>query len=221
MSRVKQDVVDQVRELIALLPIEAKSKCALCNETLTHIVKQIEVQANAPMRTVCRELADQINETAAPGDRVSVDALQDRVRTKEDGWRPAKMADCQHNSAPTYTTQSDPTSPRMTPGTSPPQHPEPEPEPDYPTFDPALDIDRNGQPLQPRTKEQHHQEYKYLEPIMTHIVDPIKALTSCSISPDDLFSRTPDYLLRGFVGIDEAVLFLTSIQQLYHQRAAA
>ena len=56
-------------------------------------------------RTVCRELAEQINETAAPQDRVSVDALQDRIRTKEEGWRPpVKMADCQHNLQPSSAT---------------------------------------------------------------------------------------------------------------------
>lgn len=87
----------------------------------------LPVNLPEPMRTVCRELAEQINETAAPGDRVTEKALNERVRTREGLDIDAKSV----NNRP---------SPH-------PHHPDPEPEPeepeapDYPVFDPALDID--------------------------------------------------------------------------------
>ena len=74
---------------------KARSKCALCNETLTHIVKMAEVASGAGTATVTRELAARMNENAAPLDRVTPDQLRDRVR-RQDGskWaeRPNKPA---------------------------------------------------------------------------------------------------------------------------------
>jgi hypothetical protein len=52
----------------------------LCRETLTHITKTAEAQTGAPTATVTRELAKEINKYAAPGDRVSGEALKHRVR---------------------------------------------------------------------------------------------------------------------------------------------
>lgn len=83
MGRVSQETLDRLNAFIASLPSEAKKKCSLCNETLTHIVKQAEAQTGAGTRTVCRALADSHNEGAAPADVVSGDQLQDRVRQKE------------------------------------------------------------------------------------------------------------------------------------------
>jgi hypothetical protein len=80
MPRVSSETLRALAELLDSIPPEAKSKCALCNETLTHIVKQAEAQTGAGTATVTRMLADRINESAAPGDRVSENALRHRVQ---------------------------------------------------------------------------------------------------------------------------------------------
>lgn len=63
-----------------VLDKEARSKCALCNETLTHIVKMAEVASGAGTATVTRELAARMNENAAPLDRVTPDQLRGRAQ---------------------------------------------------------------------------------------------------------------------------------------------
>ncbi len=83
MSRVSKEALEKLSEFINSLPDEARSKCALCNETLTHIVKQAEAQTGAGTATVARELANRINENAAPGDRVSDQQLRCRVQRQE------------------------------------------------------------------------------------------------------------------------------------------
>lgn len=103
MPRVSHETIEKLNEFINLLAGDARSKCALCTETLTHIVKTAEAQTGAGTATVTRALAEKINETAAPGDRVSGGALQDRVRVSEQGRRPSqkeKMAQCQNKPEP-------------------------------------------------------------------------------------------------------------------------
>jgi len=85
MFRMSPGSLEKLNAFIASLPEEARSKCALCNETLTHIVKQAEAQTGAGTATVARVLADKINDGAAPGDRVSEDALRMRVDYHERG----------------------------------------------------------------------------------------------------------------------------------------
>ena len=83
MPRVSQETLDKLKVFIDSLPDEARNKCALCNETLTHIVKRAEVETGAGTATVTRELANRINETSAPGDRVSDQALKQKVMRHE------------------------------------------------------------------------------------------------------------------------------------------
>jgi len=83
VARVSQDALDKLTAFIETLPTEARNKCALCNETLVHLVKTAEVETGAGTATVTRALADKINEDAAPGDRVSSGALRQRVLNKE------------------------------------------------------------------------------------------------------------------------------------------
>lgn len=83
MSRVPEDAIRKLNAFIDSLPEEARGKCALCNETLTHFVKQAEAQTGAGTATVTRALAEKINETAAPADRVSGRALERRVNRNE------------------------------------------------------------------------------------------------------------------------------------------
>ena len=74
MGRVSEETLQKLQDFICSLPDEAKGKCALCNQTLVHIVKQAEVQTGAGTRTVTKVLANNINETAAPRDKVSAEA---------------------------------------------------------------------------------------------------------------------------------------------------
>lgn len=83
MARVSKESIERLNAFIDSLPAEARNKCALCNETLVHLVKTAEVETGAGTATVTRHLADRINEDAAPGDRVSGEALRNKVRQKE------------------------------------------------------------------------------------------------------------------------------------------
>ena len=83
MGRVSAETIEKLNDFISSLPEEAKSKCALCNETLVHIVKQAEVQTGAGTATVTRALSEEINTGAAPADVVSGSKLRDRVTQAE------------------------------------------------------------------------------------------------------------------------------------------
>ena len=83
MPRVSAETIEKLNEFFKTLPQEAQSKCALCNETLTHIVKTAEAQTGAGTATVTRELAERINEGAVEGDKVSSGALKQKVMRHE------------------------------------------------------------------------------------------------------------------------------------------
>lgn len=83
MSRVSRETLDKLQAFFDTLEPEVQSKCALCNETLVHIVKLAEVKTGAGTATVTRELAARVNEGSAPGDAVSGKALEMRVSQKE------------------------------------------------------------------------------------------------------------------------------------------
>jgi len=83
VGRVRQETQIKVMEQLEALPEDARSKCALCRETLTHVVKKAEAATGAGTATVTRILAELINETAAPADRVTGKSLQDKVRYYE------------------------------------------------------------------------------------------------------------------------------------------
>lgn len=79
MGRIKFETIEKLEEFFKSIPSEAVIKCSLCRETLTHIVKRAEVETGAGTATATKHLAGLINETAAPGDRVSAEALRQRV----------------------------------------------------------------------------------------------------------------------------------------------
>jgi len=83
VGRVSQETIDRLNAFIETLPVEARKKCALCNETLTHIVKHAEVETRAGTATVTRALADKINETAAPQDMITKEQLRGRVQRND------------------------------------------------------------------------------------------------------------------------------------------
>lgn len=83
MAKVSQETLKKLNDFLDSLPSEAQSKCSLCNETLVHLVKTAEVETGAGTATVTRELANRINDGAAPGDKVSGNALRNRVQNIE------------------------------------------------------------------------------------------------------------------------------------------
>lgn len=91
-----EDAINAVRAFFGELPADAKKKCSLCNETLTHIVKLAEVETGAGTATVTRVLAEEINEGAADGDKVSAKALDSKVRYHE-GRKSRHFADNSQN----------------------------------------------------------------------------------------------------------------------------
>ena len=83
MGRVSSESIEKFHAFLDSLPEEARNKCALCNDTLTHIVKRGEVATGVGTATATRLLADRINETAAPQDRVEGNQLRNRVQYNE------------------------------------------------------------------------------------------------------------------------------------------
>ena len=92
MARVSDETLERLNDFINSLPSELRNKCALCTETLTHIVKTAEVQTGAGTATVARVLSDRLNEDALPGDRVSGEQLRGRVQ-RSDGTICMERAD--------------------------------------------------------------------------------------------------------------------------------
>lgn len=110
MPRVSQDTINKLNAFLNSLPAEARSKCALCNETLTHLVKTAEVETGAGTATVTRALSEKINEGAAPGDRVTDQQLRRRVQRQDDDICP-KRADKTASNIPEPPAATDPPCP--------------------------------------------------------------------------------------------------------------
>lgn len=56
---VTTSILERMKQIFSILPREQKEKCSLCDETMTHVIKQIEAQANVSNRQACRFLAEQ------------------------------------------------------------------------------------------------------------------------------------------------------------------
>ena len=118
MSRVSRETLDKLQAFFDTLEPEVMSKCALCNKTLTHIVKQAEVQTGAGTLTVARGIAERVNKDSAPEDRINDTSLMQRVVNEEKG-RPDKsiLRNPQNNNI--ITSHPEPTQPET-------QQPEPQ-----------------------------------------------------------------------------------------------
>jgi len=107
MPRVSPETLKKLTDFINSLSEDVKNKCSLCNTTLTDLVKKAEVQTGAGTATVTRVLAERINKTAAPGDRVSERSLVDKVRNVE-GKRIIDNVNNKQQSKPPESEQSYP-----------------------------------------------------------------------------------------------------------------
>tara|TARA_B100000614_G_scaffold262369_2_gene295499 strand:- start:490 stop:963 length:474 start_codon:yes stop_codon:yes gene_type:complete len=99
MPRVTQESLSKLTVFLDTLPKEARNKCALCNETLTHIVKTAEAETGAPQSTVANEMANRLNDEAAPADQVTGNALNQRVRQKA-GEKKRNLSNGQNKARP-------------------------------------------------------------------------------------------------------------------------
>jgi hypothetical protein len=83
MGRVSGKIIESVAKFLGSLPEDSRAKCMLCTRTLTHIVKQAEAYTGAGTTTVTDALAELHNKTAAPQDRITGNALRQRVLQHE------------------------------------------------------------------------------------------------------------------------------------------
>ncbi len=90
MARVSTETLSKLQGFIDSLPDEQKNKCAICKETLTHIVKTGEAQTGAPRQTVSRALTDAYNENALPGDKVSPRSFERKMEGIDNTINPPK-----------------------------------------------------------------------------------------------------------------------------------
>jgi len=202
MGRVSQETLEKLSAFIESLPEEARGKCAICNETLCHIVKQAEATIGAGTATVTRILAEKINENAAPQDRVEPGILRDRVRNKETDrnlfGRNATIE--QINAAP------------------PPLPPQP---PEIAAISNGhYDTDSDGKVFPIRDPELRKKEHAVTMLIYPHLFEPIEGLSDCPVSARELYNMIPGYCLKRLEKIDAAIEFLMAIQQFEKERSA-
>ena len=58
---VTVSILDRMKKIFSILPEDQKKKCALCDETMTHVIKRIEAQAEVSNREACRFVGEEIN----------------------------------------------------------------------------------------------------------------------------------------------------------------
>ncbi|MDX9788651.1 MAG: hypothetical protein RBT11_17875 [Desulfobacterales bacterium] len=77
--KVSQQTIAKLEDFLKDLPSEVWAKCSICNETLVHWAKKAEAETGAGTATVSKAIADKVNSDAAPGDKISSEALRQRI----------------------------------------------------------------------------------------------------------------------------------------------
>lgn len=210
MGRVSAETIRRLNEFIDSLPEEARGKCALCNQTLTHIVKQAEAQIEAGTKAITRALAEKINETAAPQDRVTPDMLRDRVRRTAGEKLPmgAKRPLCE----PTPEQEPSPElSRKIAEAVAEQQQPHV-----AAISNGHFAISDDGDNVYPvRDPELRKREHEITLIIFPHLLDPIKALTTAPMGPGELYALLPRYTHHLLDRIDEAIAVLVDIKKAH------
>jgi len=83
MSRVNEETAKKVANFLDNQPPEFWNKCTLCNTTLLDTVKKGEVQTGAGTYTIVKAISERFNENAPSQDKVTGNALNQRVRQQE------------------------------------------------------------------------------------------------------------------------------------------
>jgi hypothetical protein len=218
MGRVKAETLKKLHAFIDDLPDDVRSKCALCNETLVHIVTTAEATVQAGTATICKALTDKINETAAPRDRIGSQELRQKAL-----WQSGRKENVHNEQINKIARQSAERQVDL----ENPSAPIPEPVIDWGTEDPEkieyiksisnnnFDVDHDGTIFPIRDPELRKQEHKVTMTIYPHLFDAIDGLTSCPVSPDELYGMIPPYCYRKLAKINEAIETLVAIKNLH------
>jgi len=214
MGRVTTETIQNVSKFFDSLPEEAKNKCALCNETLVHIVKTAEARTGAGTATVTRMLSERINENAAPADVVSSEQLRGRVRVKEGSLKryivPNKESLTQ-NSIPT-NHENNPQAPSFAQEELQPPH-------IAAISNGHYDTDSNGNSFPIRDPELRKKEHEVTMIIYPHLFEPIEGLTTCKLNSNEIYEMIPSYCMRNLDEIDKAIFLLVEIKKLHEEKA--
>lgn len=211
MGRVSAETIRRLNEFIDSLPEEARGKCALCNQTLTHIVMQAEAQIEAGTRAITRALAEKINETAAPQDRVTPESLRQRV-LRVSGEREDSIGAVRTNSEPTPEQEPSPElSRKIAEAVAEQQQPHV-----AAISNGHFAISDDGDNVYPvRDPELRKREHEITLIIFPHLLDPIKALTTAPMGPGELYALLPRYTHHLLDRIDEAIAVLVDIKKAH------
>ena len=214
MGKVSTKTIQNVSKFFDSLPEEVKDKCALCNETLVHIVKTAEARTGAGTATVTRMLSERINANAAPADVVSGSQLRDRVRIKEGKkliWDkiPNKESLTQNSIATNHVkNQLDPS----------PRQEELQPPHIAAISNGHYDTDSNGNNFPIRDPELRKREHEITMIIYPHLFEPIEGLTTCKLNSNELYEIIPSYCMRNLDEIDKAICLLVEIKKLHGKK---
>lgn len=228
MGRVSSKTIEKLNAFMDSLPIEARNKCSICNDTLTHIVKQAEAQVGVGTMTVAKALADKINNGAAPQDVVSADALRERVRAKTTD---RNLSGCNTQIGKTTDKnllgRHDPID-RSKPTVSiciPQEEVNLAPNSDTDDTPLAREIarvsnghfatDSDGTRYPIRDPKLRERESKVTKIIFPHLFHPIKNVNACPVKPEEVYEIIPDYCFGQLEGLDEAIEFLLEIKRLH------
>jgi len=74
-------IIERMKEVFEILPSEQRSKCALCDETMTHVIKKIEAEAQVSNRAACRFMSAQTGKNESTI-RSAVNKVQGKVVEK-------------------------------------------------------------------------------------------------------------------------------------------
>lgn len=222
MGRVSPDTLEKLSAFFDSLPAEQKNKCAICNETLTHIVKTAEARVGAGTATITRMIAERVNESAAPQDKVSGEALVQRVRQKE-GRKDSIMSN-RHNrikSGADVTKHNNQTNEihdqPVTNTPTPPTENTPLAREIARVSNGHFATDSDGTRYPVRDPKLREKESRVNKIIFPHLFHPIKNVNTCPVKPEEVYEMIPDYCLGQLEGLGEAISFLSEIKRLHEE----
>ncbi len=80
MARVKQEVIEQAKDMIDSLPAEHVNTCGLCSRTLFDELTVISVKTGVPEKTITKVFADKYNQGKREEDQVTPNAFNERMK---------------------------------------------------------------------------------------------------------------------------------------------
>ena len=214
MGKVSTETIQNVSKFFDSLPEEAKNKCALCNETLVHIVKTAEARTGAGTATVTRMLSERINANAAPADVVSSEQLRGRVRVTEGSLKRYIVPNKESLTQNSIATNHEKNQQDLSSGQEEHQPPH-----IAVISNGHYDTDSNGNSFPVRDPELRKREHEVTMIIYPHLFEPIEGLTTCELNSNELYEIIPSYCMRNLNEIDKAIFLLVEIKKLHEGKA--